>query len=178
MIKKILLVLVAALVAFVGYAATLPDDFTFSRSVTIKAAPQDIFPLINDQHRWLDWSPWAKLDPAMKTTFSGPAAGDGSVYEWEGNMEVGTGRSTIVESTFPTKVAFKLEFKQPFASTADASFTLAQQGEETTVTWAMASTRGLLMKVMGLVMNCEAMMGKQFDDGLASLKALAEKPQG
>ena len=48
---KIIAILFAILVAAIlVYAATRPDSFRIERSATIKAAPEKVFPLINDFH--------------------------------------------------------------------------------------------------------------------------------
>src|SRR5215510_11916389 len=91
-------VLVLAVIVLVVIAATKPDTFRIERSTTINAAPEKVFPLINDFHNWPQWSPWEKLDPALKRTHSGPTSGKGAVYEWEGNKKVGQGRMEITES--------------------------------------------------------------------------------
>src|SRR5690348_392513 len=99
MLKKILLVIAILIAGVLLYATTKPDSFSVKRSITIKAPPEKIAALINDFNRWPAWSPWEKLDPAMKKTLSGPASGVGSIYEWEGNSKVGQGRMEILEST-------------------------------------------------------------------------------
>src|SRR5690348_18166709 len=101
MIKKILIAIVILVVAVLGYAATKPDSFRVERTASIKAPPDKIFPLINNFHNWGAWSPWEKMDPAMKRTFSGSESGKGMAYAWEGNSKVGQGRMEITESTPP-----------------------------------------------------------------------------
>jgi len=110
MLKKILLVLLVAIVALLGYAWTRPDTYTVTRSAVVPAPPERVFALIDDFHHWAEWSPWQKLDPAMRATYSGPASGVGAVYAWEGNKQVGKGRMEITESMPPRKVGIKLDF--------------------------------------------------------------------
>src|SRR5690348_8976388 len=98
MLKKIILFIVVLIAAVLIYAATRPNSFRIERSADIKASPDKVFALINDFHRWGAWSPWEKLDPNMKRTFGGPAAGQGSTYAWQGNSKVGSGKMEIVES--------------------------------------------------------------------------------
>src|SRR5688500_14891807 len=100
---KIIAVVVLLLIAVVlGIAATRPDTLRVERSTTIKAPPQKIFPLINDYRSWTAWSAYEKLDTAMKRTYSGPPAGKGAVYEWEGNRNVGKGRMETIEVSSPS----------------------------------------------------------------------------
>jgi len=167
-----IVLLVGGLLAF---AATKPDHFRIQRSATLKAAPERIFPLINDFGRWGAWSPYEKKDPAMKRTFSGPAAGPGAIYAWDGNKDVGQGRMEITQAAAPTLVALKLDFVKPFEAHNRVDFTLKPKGDATEVTWAMHGPMPFLSKVMTVFFDMDQMVGKDFEAGLASLKALAEK---
>ena len=171
-IVGIIVLLVAGLL---GYAATKPDKFRVQRSATMKAPPEKIFPLINDFHKWGSWSPWEKLDLEMKKTHSGAASGRGAIYEWEGNKKVGQGRMEITEESPPSKVAIKLDFIKPFQANNKAEFALDRQGNSTNVTWTMDGSQPFMFKVMGVFMNLDNMIGKDFEAGLASMKGIAEK---
>jgi uncharacterized protein YndB with AHSA1/START domain len=176
MFKVIGIVVVLAIVAILILAATKPDSFRVTRSATIDASPEKVASLINDFHNWNQWSPWAKLDPYMKTTFSGPASGPGSVYEWEGNNKVGKGRMEIL-SVEPTKTTIKLDFIKPFEGHNTADFLLEPQGTSTRVTWVMYGPLAFFPgKVMSVFTNMDNMIGNDFDKGLANLKAAAEHP--
>ena len=175
MLKTIALLAIAAIAAVLIYAATKPDTFRVQRTVSIKAPPQKIFPLLNDYHNWPSWSPYEKLDPAMKRTYSGPASGKGSIYEWEGNSNIGKGRMEILESTPPSKLGIKLDFFKPFEAHNTAEFLLEPKGETTDVTWAMFGPLLYTAKVMHMFFNMDKMVGGQFAEGLANLKAAAEK---
>jgi len=175
MLKKIALIVVVLISAVLAYAATKPDTFRVQRSAHIKATPELIFPHIDTLTNWAAWSPWEKLDPAMKKAPSGPVSGKGAVYEWDGNTDVGTGRMEITESTPPSRIMIKLDFLKPFEAHNQAEFALERVGDATHVTWAMFGPQPYLMKVMGLFINCEKMVGKDFEAGLANLKTIVEK---
>jgi len=175
MFKTIAIVVVVLLAAILIFAATTPDTFRVQRATSIKAPPEKIFPLINDLHSWGAWSPWEKMDPAMKRTFSGAASGKGAVYEWEGNHEVGKGRMEIMESSPPSKVVIKLDFIKPFEAHNIAEFTLESKGDSTNVTWAMHGPNPYIAKVIHIFFSMDSMVGKQFEAGLANLKTIAEK---
>ena len=113
MLIKIIIVIVVVIAAILIYASTKPDTFHVERSVTIKAPPEKIFPLINDFHAWNDWTPYNK-DPAMKKTYSGSDKGVGTSYAWEGNKQVGRGDITITATTPPSKIEFDLHMIEPF----------------------------------------------------------------
>jgi hypothetical protein len=175
MLIKILLVLVVVIVAILLYATTRPDSFRVERTATINAPPEKIFPLINDFHNWKVWSPWDKLDPAMKTTYSGPPSGKGAVYEWVGNSKVGEGRMEIMQSITPSPIIIKLDFLKPMEGHNTAEFTLEPSGSATTVKWAMYGPSPYISKVMTVFVSMDKLIGGDFETGLANLKAAAEK---
>ena len=178
MLKILAIIVVVVLVVIAGvliYASTRPDSFRVQRSVGIKAPPQKIFPLIDDLKAWAGWSPYEKKDPAMKRTFGPITVGKGATYEWEGNRNVGQGRMEILEATAPGKVLIKLDFLKPFDAHNRAEFTLEPKGDTTLATWAIYGPSAFVTKVMGLFIDMDSMIGKDFEAGLADLKAAAEK---
>jgi carbon monoxide dehydrogenase subunit G len=175
MLKNIVIVIVVLIAGVLIYAATRPDTFRVERSTTISAPADRIFELINDFHRWTAWSPWETIDPALKRTYGGNESGLGSTYEWLGNNQVGQGRMEISESTPPTKIVIKLDFIKPFEAHNIAEFTLVPNGNETKVNWAMHGPSPYVAKVMGVFVSMDRMVGKDFEKGLANLKAAAEK---
>lgn len=175
MFKKIAIVIVTLVAGILVYAATKPDTFSVQRTTSIKAPAEKIFPLINDLHKWDSWSPYEKKDPAMKRSFSGTASGKGSAYAWEGNKEVGKGSIEITEIWQPSKVRIRLDMLKPIEGHNIVEFSLEPNGEATNVTWAMHGSSPYISKVMGVFINMDNMIGKDFEAGLANLKAVAEK---
>jgi uncharacterized protein YndB with AHSA1/START domain len=175
MFKTIAIVVLVLLAAVLVFAATRPDTFRVERATSIKAPPEKIFALINDFHNWGAWSPWEKMDPAMKRTHSGAANGKGAVYEWEGNSKVGKGRMEITDTTPASRVLIKLDFFTPFEAHNSAEYTLQAQGDTTKVTWAMVGPNRYLAKLMQVFISMDSMVGKDFETGLANLKSSAEK---
>jgi uncharacterized protein YndB with AHSA1/START domain len=175
MIKMIGIIIVFAIAAILIFAAMQPNSFRVQRSTTIKAPPEKIFAAINDFHRWEAWSPWEKIDPAVKRSYSGTESGKGAVYAWQGNNEVGQGRMEIIESTLSSKLLLKIEFIKPFAAINTVEFNLAQNGENTTVTQAMYGPSPFISKLMGLFFSMDKMVGGKYEEGLATLKTIAEK---
>ncbi|MDO8981169.1 MAG: SRPBCC family protein [Afipia sp.] len=166
----------AVLIAIILIVAAMrPDTFRVQRSIDINAPAEKIFPLINDYRHWGSWSPYEKVDPAMQRTFSGAPSGKGSVYEWNGNKNVGHGRMEIMDTTPSSKVVIKLDFFSPFEAHNTAEFTMQPKGNATNVTWAMQGPVPYMMKIMHMFMNMDRMCGDQFQQGLSSMKAVAEK---
>jgi hypothetical protein len=175
MFAIILILLVVIIAAMLIYAATRPNDFVVTRSISIKAPAETIFPLIDDFRRWSEWSPFEKLDPGMKRTLSGAESGKGAAYAWEGNSKAGKGRMEITNSVPSLLVALKLDFEKPFRANNTVDFSLSPSGEGTTVIWAMRGARPFVAKLMGLFMNFDTLIGKDFEAGLGNLKRIAER---
>lgn len=177
MLKFIGAIAVVAICVILILAAMKPSTFIVERSVSINAPPDKIAPFINDFHSWSIWSPWAKLDPNMKTVYSGASNGVGSIYEWEGNSKVGKGRMEV-KSVQPAKTTIKLDFLKPFEGHNTADFVLEPEGSATRVTWVMYGPLDFIPgKLMSVFISMDKMIGDDFQRGLASLKAAAEKEQ-
>jgi hypothetical protein len=177
MLTKIGLAIAAVLLALVGLVALQPSDYKVARSTQIAVPPDGVFAFINDLHTWEDWSPWAKLDPAMKTTYSGAAAGPGAVYHWVSTKnDVGEGRMTITGADPPESLTIRLEFLKPFESLSETRFTIRPAGNGSQVDWVITGHTGFVEKAVTLAMGgMDKLIGPDFERGLAQLKSLAEK---
>lgn len=175
MLKLIGIAVVVLVGGFLAYVASRPDTFRVQRTATIKAPPEKIFPHLDDFQRWPAWSPYERKDPAMKRTLSGAPSGRGAVYEWEGNKDIGQGRMEILETAPPSQLTLKLDFVKPFEAHNIVDFTLEPWGDSTQVTWAIHGPSPFISKVMGIVLNMDKMIGKDFEAGLAALKTVSEQ---
>lgn len=169
-----LVVIVLIVLIFCVVVAVQPATYHIERSATINAPASVVFEQVNDFHRWDAWSPWSKLDPAMKKSYEGASAGTGAIYYWNGNDQVGEGRMTITESRPSDLIKIKLEFIKPFAATNATEFTFKPQGNQTGVTWRMDGNNNFVGKAASLFMNMDKMVGTDFEKGLAQMKTLAE----
>ncbi|MEN9537794.1 MAG: hypothetical protein RLZZ126_29 [Pseudomonadota bacterium] len=171
---KFLGVIAVATLALLAFAATRPDSFRVERSITINAQPEKIHAQINDFRNWAAWSPWEKMDSAMKKTFGGAAGGKGATYAWASD-KVGHGSMEILESTAPGSVRLRLDFSKPFEAHNRVDFTVTPQGGAQQVTWAMYGPSNFMTKLIHVFMPMDKMVGKDFESGLRDLKATAEK---
>lgn len=178
MLKIIAIAFVVLIAAVLVYAATKPDTFRIERTAMIEAPPEKIFALINDFRMWEIWSPWEKMDPALKRTYGGAESGKGAVYEWHGNKSVGEGRMEIIESTPPAKAVLKLDLKKPLEAHNTVEFVLEPQGDTTKITQAMYGPSPYISKLMGIFFSMDKMVGEKYEEGLATLKAVSSgRPQ-
>lgn len=178
MLKKILVALAVIVALLALFIATRPAEFRVERTATIAAPPAVVFGRLADFAKWSDWSPWEKLDPSMKRTLSGTPATVGHAYSWAGNDKVGEGKMTITGLTPAERVDIRLEFLKPWKATNDTVFSLEPEGDGCRITWAMSGTNGFVMKAMGLVMNMDSMIGKDFEQGLRNLASVAAADAG
>lgn len=171
----VFLVLIVALAAFLIYVATRPGEFRIERSQHINASPQDVFARVNDLRIFNSWNPFAAADPTVTIVYSGQDRGTGAIYEWDSAGKAGKGRMTIIESQASSKVVMRLEFLKPFVATNTAVFSIAGEGSETRISWAMTGCSGFVHKLFGTLFSMDKMVGGEFAKGLASLKALVEQ---
>lgn len=172
---KFLVAIAALLVAAVLlFATTRADSFHVQRSIVIHAPADKVFPLINNLHRWISWSPYEILDPVMQRTYTGAPEGTGASYAWNSKSKAGAGSMTITESTPSSQIIIALDFTKPFEGHNTAQFNLDSKADGTMVTWAMYGPNPYLAKVLGIFFNMDHMIGEDFELGLKNLKAVAE----
>ena len=174
MLTPVLIALAAIVVLFGIVLMLRPNTFEVSRSLKMAVAASKAFENVNDLHSMNAWNPWLKLDPNLKQTYEGTAAGVGAIYSWDGNSQVGAGRQTIVESRPSDLIRMKLEFFRPFAGTNEVEFTFQPKGSDTVVTWSMKGKLNVITKVMGLFVSMDKMCGDSFEKGLADMKSIVE----
>jgi hypothetical protein len=176
MLFKLLIGLLIVVGLLAVYIASRPTNFRVTRSAAMACQPSAIFPHVNNFRNWSTWSPWERLDPAMRKTYEGPPEGVGAVYRWSGNGQVGEGSTTITEARPHERIRMRLQFVRPFACDNPVEFTFRPQGNETIVTWDMTGKYNFITKAMDLAINMDKMTGGQFEQGLANLRAIVERP--
>lgn len=146
-------------------------SFSHSRETVIAAQATTIHALIADFHEWPKWSPWEDRDPALQRTYDGE--GVGATYHWKGNSKAGEGTMTFT-SISASQIDIGLVFVKPFRASNEVSFELVPVEGGTRVTWTMGGDRNPVFALMGRLFLDNA-IGKDFDKGLAQLKAVAER---
>lgn len=171
----IIYVLIAGFAVLLIFISQQPDDFVVTRSAPISAPAAGIFPHVNNLHNWQAWSPWSKLDPNAKSTFEGATEGVGAILRWDSNSnKVGKGSMEIIESRPSEYIKLKLIFIKPMSATNNSEFNFRANGDQTIVTWSMSGKNSFVGKAMNLIMDCDTMVGDQFEKGLSDLKKVAE----
>jgi uncharacterized protein YndB with AHSA1/START domain len=149
-------------------------SFEVVRSTTIAAPRERVHGLIDDFRAWRSWSPWEDVDPNLERDYSGPDSGVGARYAWEGNRKAGKGSMEIVDSR-PERVDLRLRFEKPWKADNRVAFDLAPAGDGATqVTWRMSGSHKGLAALLGKVFGMDRLIGRDFEKGLARMKAAAE----
>lgn len=177
MLKNLLLGLVAILVGFLGYVAMQPDHYEVVRTKVVPASPDTVYAIVSDFGRFPEWNPWRDADPNMKTELKGEAGKVGTVYSWKGNDEAGAGSMTITEVEPSKRVGIALKFEEPFPSEATTGWVLAPEKDGTEVSWTMSGENNFVGKLFCVFMDMDAMIGKDFEKGLAKLHEVAAAEQ-
>jgi hypothetical protein len=152
----------------------MSKPYTVVRTITVEAPSERVRALVNDFHEWPKWSPWEDVDPAMSRTFSGPDAGVGAGYAWEGNRKAGKGSMTVTGDT-PQQVDIDLRFEKPFAANNRIELVMTPRGANTTVVeWRMHGELSGFTRVFSIVKSMDSLIGPDFEKGLAKLKSAAE----
>jgi hypothetical protein len=174
MLNIILIALAVIVVLFIVVVATRRSDFRVTRTGRISAPADVVFANVNTLRNWEAWSPWAKVDPNAKSTYSGPDSGPGSSMHWSGNKKVGEGRMTIMDIKPNEVIHIKLEFLRPMKVTNVAEFLFKADGNQTTVTWSMSGKNNFVGKAFHLIVDCDKMVGRDFEKGLAGLNSVSQ----
>jgi hypothetical protein len=162
-----------------GRAAALPSGvaspktYVVERRTVVAAPPDRVRAELDDLRRWQGWSPWEGLDTDLQRTYTGPPSGPGAAYAWTGNKKAGRGRMEVRSST-PEAVSVDVVFEKPFPSASTSTFSLLPSGGSTEVVWSMVGPRPLVLRLLGPVISMDKIVGKDFERGLAQLKARAE----
>lgn len=173
-LSSLFLGLAAAVLALLAYAATRPDEFRVERTARIAAPADKLWPLIGELRAFNRWNPYERKDPLVKGAYSGPERGVGSRYDWDGK-EVGSGSLEITAQQPGRAVQMKLDFVKPFEAHNHAEFALQPLPDGATeVRWTLHGPANFMSKLMGVFINMDKMVGRDFEDGLQNLRELAE----
>jgi uncharacterized protein YndB with AHSA1/START domain len=180
MLKKILIgvgVLLVLLIAVVALAVALaPTDFAVEREFVINKPRAEVFEYAKNLKNQNEWGPWFKRDPAMNQEFTGTDGTVGFTSKWTSkNPEVGSGEQEIKRIVTNERIDTQLRFKEPMESNSDAYLTMEDGGaNQTKVKWGFTGSMPRPFNLFPLVMDLDAAVGKDFEDGLASMKRILE----
>jgi len=168
----VLIVLIVPILLIV-VSLFLPSKYRVERDAIMAAKPDAIFLHVNTLKYWPEWTAWtvAKF-PDMKVSFSGPEAGVGAIYSWDGKSS-GQGTLKLTRSEPGKAVGYDLNFENgKYLSTG--TITLEPAGESTKVIWSNEGSLGWnpVSRFFGLLMD--KVMGPDFEEGLRKLQQKVE----
>jgi uncharacterized protein YndB with AHSA1/START domain len=173
-IQWTLVVLGSLALLIVGVGVFLPSKFEVQRAIEISAPPEKVYDHVVDTRQWKNWTAWNQRDPGMRIVYSGPPFGIGAKWSWESKTE-GKGAMEFTRVEPNRRVEYKLTFAD-FNMTASGALILEPVGQGTMVTWTNAGDTGANPLKHYISAMMDRLVGPDFEQGLANLKALAEKP--
>ncbi len=181
MLKKLivgfglLIILIVAALAVLVF--TLPTEIKVEREVIVNKPKADVFNYAKMLRNQNEWGPWFKKEATMEQHFSGTDGEPGFLVHWKGKTEeVGEGEQEIKKVVEGERLETELRFKKPFESKADSYLTTEAVSEtQTKVKWGFTGEMPRPMNLMLLVIDIDEAIGKDFQQGLDSLKAILEK---
>ncbi|MBI1822117.1 MAG: SRPBCC family protein [Nitrospirae bacterium] len=174
MLKVFLIALGIVVLAFAAFVASRPGTFRYERSGLINASSEEIYPYLISFKSGSEWNPYEKIDPSMKKSYSGPETGVGSIMEFDGNSDVGSGRLEIINVIPNQQVEIKLMMLRPLKATNIVQYKLNPKDQGTLFTWTMSGDNNFLSKLVSIFINCDKMLGDQFNQGIQNLKTVVE----
>lgn len=163
----VILVLLLALIA--------PKNYNVFRSIEIARPKAEVFDHLKYLKKQDEWSPWARKDPNMKKSFTGTDGEVGCISHWAGNKDVGEGEQEITNIIPGERIEGELRFLKPWKSTSDCYLDVDDGSDgKTKVTWGFSGKNKFPMSIMMLFMSMDKMVGKDFEEGLATLKSQME----
>jgi len=153
-----------------------PKDYLVERSIVIDRPCVGVFNYLKFIKNQDHWSPWKKKDLSMKQDYVGTDGEVGFIAKWEGNDEVGKGEQEIIAISENDIIESELRFLKPWKSISKALIKVEDIGlMQTKVTWSFSGNNEFPSNLFMLFYNMDKVVGKDFEDGLKSLKTLLEK---
>ncbi|NND15918.1 MAG: SRPBCC family protein [Eudoraea sp.] len=171
----VLYILIGIVVLITVLGLIAPKTYDVSRSININRPRSEVFDYARSLQKQDDWSPWARKDPNMNKEFEGTDGQVGAITKWQGNKDVGEGEQEITHLVENERIESRLRFFKPWKSESDAYMQLSDnESNGTNFTWGFKGENKFPMSIMMLFMNMDKMIGKDFEEGLDSLKEVLE----
>ena len=162
-----------ALILIIGFIA--PKSYEVNRNITVNRSVSDVFQYLKYIKNQDNWSPWRKKDPNLTQTFEGVDGEVGFVSKWKGNKGVGMGEQEIKRIVENDRIETELRFLKPWKSQSDAYIKVEEiNGNATNIIWGFSGRNPIPFNVFMLFFSFEKSVGKDFEEGLDSLKEILE----
>lgn len=173
-VLKLLLAIVAALVlAVMLFAWTLPSDVSIERKETINVPQEYAFDYLDSLKNWEDWTVWKDLDSTLVYTYSESSVGKGAKQTWKGSH---TDEASLVFTHIypPNKIEFELFWGDGRTSFMGYIKTKRINDKQTEIHWVHYKDVGWnpFMRILGSML--EDAIGPKFEKSLKNLKKQLE----
>jgi uncharacterized protein YndB with AHSA1/START domain len=170
--KWILVVAGVLVVVFFAGAMLMPSAYRVERVVVINAPAEKVYRLVATPREWPKWGIWFERERDMKVEFMGAESGAGAKWKWA--SQEGRGEMEFTRAEPGRVVEYVLAFPDMGMSSKGA-LTLTPNGEATRLSWTNEGDVGRNPMMRWFVPFLDGMIGKDYEAGMAKLKALAEK---
>lgn len=171
----LLYIIISFVLIFVLLVLIAPKKYQVYRSIEINKPLPEVFQYLKHIKNQDYWSPWKKRDPNMKQEYIGNDGEVGFVAKWNGNKEVGLGEQEIMNIVENDRVEARLRFFKPWKSESDAVTSVEKITDKITkVTWGFSGKNKVPANIFMLLYNVDKHVGKDFEEGLTSLKEILE----
>ena len=171
----VLYIIIGILALLLILALIAPKKYEVNRSIEINKPLPEVFQYLKFIRNQDHWSPWKKKDPNMKQESVGNDGEVGFIAKWEGNKDVGTGEQEILHIEHNEQIKTQLRFLKPWKSVSDAYIKVTEvDSNQTNVTWGFTGNNPIPFNIFMLFFNFEKTVGKDFEEGLESLKKILE----
>lgn len=178
-IRPFFFFLLAVLAVTAVLSLLMPTRQKIERSIAINAPASVIYQQLIKLENFNTYSVWSQRDTAAKYTLTGTDGTIGASTSWAGDPEIsGEGRIEIISLEENKTIKHKLHFSQPKKGTAESTFTLKESNGTTSVTWNFDLATPRPWNIFNLFYSLDKKMGKDFEEGLVSLKKAIEKING
>ncbi len=168
--------LLILLAIFVIGGFLIPDEWEISRSNTIHANAERIYPFVSNFKEWENWSPWnASKDATLKYSYEDSETVVGAKQSWT-SEKMGNGWMKFTAASQQSGVSYDLFIDMGrMQSTLHGNIAFSPEGDETRLTWTDRgnSDKSWIKRWMSILIK--PMLRKDLDSGLAGLKELVEK---
>lgn len=179
-LKKVLVIGASGLVGLAAVLCAgsyaLPGEWRVERSAVIEAPSEVIHPYVEDLRRWPEWSAWTtEKYPNLTYAYSGAERGVGAQSAWD-SPETGDGRMVVTASDPKSGLSFDL-FMQGDSFGSKGTIRYDTEGTATRVTWideGVLDGFNPIGRYCIAIMDLDAMIGADLEQGLTKLKAKAE----
>jgi hypothetical protein len=165
-----MLVSLVLLLLLVGFF--LPTDYDVTRSRRADASCEAAFGVVEDLETYARWMPWMEKDPTVKMVIGEPKKGEGARYRWT-SEKTGSG-SYLIRMTEPhSRIEAEIDFGEMGKS--EVYFLFEGDGAVCDVTWGFRGEGQGPRPLAGWFATLmDAMVGRDFERGLAQIASLAE----